>query len=359
MRYFRTESSQHDLARFLSGLLPEERSWLLCELMADQWGANKVIPKSADLLKAEFWLLARTGVAPNNWRNRVWLIFMLLRYGALRLKEIFGMEPDAMDFRLGVARISGQRGREVPLPLAAVRAILPIWPIWQRVASSSSSVNFLACDPSQLRRALQDCARNIGLSAGLLAPRALRHARARELELLGLHPALVSIFLGRRPESSHTFKQPCNLLRMRIQKEHIMKTSARNVFQGKVVKLADRGILTDVEIATANGLNVKSVITKTSRENLGLAIDKIVTALIKAPWVNIQSAAQACSEENCYNGVAREINQDENAREIVAELQEGNLICGVDLNPKGALEINEGDNVKVCFEPLAVILTVD
>jgi molybdopterin-binding protein len=66
-----------------------------------------------------------------------------------------------------------------------------------------------------------------------------------------------------------------------------MKISARNVLKGKVVRLIPGAVNTEVTIELPGGIQIVSIITKTSAENLGLAKGKEVYAVIKASNVMI------------------------------------------------------------------------
>jgi len=66
-----------------------------------------------------------------------------------------------------------------------------------------------------------------------------------------------------------------------------MKISARNVLKGKVKKVTHGAVNSEVVVELAGGIEVVSVITKTSAENLGLAPGKDVYAVIKATNVMI------------------------------------------------------------------------
>ncbi len=61
-----------------------------------------------------------------------------------------------------------------------------------------------------------------------------------------------------------------------------MKISARNVFKGKVVKLVEGAVNTEVVIELPGGDKIVSMITKASAEKLGLAVGKDAYAIVKA-----------------------------------------------------------------------------
>ena len=66
-----------------------------------------------------------------------------------------------------------------------------------------------------------------------------------------------------------------------------MKISARNVLRGKVKAVTHGAVNSEVVVELPGGIEVVSVITKTSAESLGLAKGKDVYAVIKATNVMI------------------------------------------------------------------------
>jgi molybdopterin-binding protein len=66
-----------------------------------------------------------------------------------------------------------------------------------------------------------------------------------------------------------------------------MKISARNVLKGKVEKIIEGAVNSEVVIKTAGGETIVSVITKESVESLGLKVGKEVYAVIKASNVMV------------------------------------------------------------------------
>jgi molybdopterin-binding protein len=66
-----------------------------------------------------------------------------------------------------------------------------------------------------------------------------------------------------------------------------MKISARNVLKGKVKNVTHGAVNSEVSVELAGGIEVVSIITKTSAESLGLAPGKDVYAVIKATNVMI------------------------------------------------------------------------
>jgi molybdopterin-binding protein len=66
-----------------------------------------------------------------------------------------------------------------------------------------------------------------------------------------------------------------------------MKISARNVLKGKVKGVTHGAVNSEIVVELPGGIEVVSVITKTSAENLGLTPGKDVYAVVKATNVMI------------------------------------------------------------------------
>jgi len=61
-----------------------------------------------------------------------------------------------------------------------------------------------------------------------------------------------------------------------------MKVSARNVLKGKVKTVNHGAVNSEVVLQLPNGVEIVSIVTKASAENLGLKEGKEVYAIIKA-----------------------------------------------------------------------------
>lgn len=67
----------------------------------------------------------------------------------------------------------------------------------------------------------------------------------------------------------------------------ITAVNARNQFRGKVKEVIEGPVVSEVDVETAGGLVVTSVVTTRSVRELGLAPGKDVIALVKATEVSI------------------------------------------------------------------------
>lgn len=66
-----------------------------------------------------------------------------------------------------------------------------------------------------------------------------------------------------------------------------MKLSARNVMKGTVKAITPGAVNVEVVIEVAPGVEVVSIITRSSAESLGLAVGKTAYAVVKASSVMI------------------------------------------------------------------------
>jgi molybdopterin-binding protein len=66
-----------------------------------------------------------------------------------------------------------------------------------------------------------------------------------------------------------------------------MQLSARNALKGTVKAIAHGSVNSEVTIEIAPGVEVTSIVTKSSTEKLGLAVGKEVYAVIKASDVMV------------------------------------------------------------------------
>ena len=66
-----------------------------------------------------------------------------------------------------------------------------------------------------------------------------------------------------------------------------MKLSARNVLKGKVLKVVKGAVNSEVTLELPSGIQIVSIITNSSVENLGLEESKQAYAVIKASNVMV------------------------------------------------------------------------
>lgn len=353
-----------DPQKLLSGLNRQQRGELMHALLAGNTPSQMPPLPGGELARAErwFWDLVLTATVPRhaNARMRMWFIFMFLRYGAMRLVEVFSLGNADLDFKAGIAHVAGTHARLVPLPLPACRRMENAWKDW---VSPLALERPLQCDASLVRRAFAQCAAACGIPPESMNASAIRRQRGFELAAAGLHPQLVAVFLGRSADYGIFLPQEGqNLIKKYIHREPAMKTSARNFFHGRITSLREQGILVEIILETNEGLQVAAVITRTSLKSLELVEGKMVNAIVKAPWVTVfsENARASSGMENCFQGKVEAVNRDSLACEILVALPQGNEICALYANgATPAADITPGARVFATFSAFAVILTED
>lgn len=344
----------------IHSLSPRERAQLLRTLLSGSQGSRHPLSSGVSgAVEQLLWRLANKPAPPYqiHARGRLWLIFMLLRYAGIRLSEIFRLRDQDCAFQAGMIYC---QNRKIPLPENAARKLAGFWSKWPGRAASPFP---LACDSSQVRRGFANCAKLCGIEPGMLNASALRRQRALELEANGMPQTLAAWLLGRRRDPApFSMVEAQAIINQQIKQENRMKTSARNVFNGEIAKIEEHGILVNVLLKTPGGLQISSIITRTSKDSLRLEPGMPAAALIKAPWVTVLTENERASAgiENTYQGTVKKITRDELACEIHIELPQGIQICSLYANGASPSEgIHENSEVLVTFSPFSVILTAD
>lgn len=303
-------------------------------------------------------------------RSRVWLVFLLLRYGGLRLAEVL-----AFDDLRGVAAerdvilVGGAYAREVPLApsvLARVREVLAE-PEAQAVRGRLTHL-----DEGYLRRCFYARAKECGLPSRRLCARVLRNSRAIELCRGGMPLKIVYAFLGQQSTDrtagflQYSEEDAKAIIHHYLHKEMKMKTSARNVFPGRITNIRRGDVLVEVDITTRNGLKLISIITDQSCETLGLEKEMAVTATVKAPWVILvrpdlaESLDTLHTSGNRFLGRVSSLRRSDIVTEVEVELPEGSRVCAlITTDSCDHLDLKIGDAMVAVFKAFSVVLAVE
>ena len=96
-----------------------------------------------------------------------------------------------------------------------------------------------------------------------------------------------------------------------IEKELLRKTSARNIFFGKIRAIQSGDIQSKIDMITLSGASVTTVITNDSLVRLGLKIGSLINAEVKAPWVILKKGNDKpdCTAENQFQGAISKITE--------------------------------------------------
>lgn len=362
---------QEELDMLLHGLDGEERDYLKRGLARSEDAPPRCDVGRLDdeeLRAAEAWFWRRYAEAGDararRAHARLWCIFVLLRYGGLRLVEALSLEARHVDGEATALHIEGEHARRIPFPAAPYRLMRRIFDDPSLLAPGGS---LLRCDASHVRRSLRHCETACGLPGGVLTVRNLRRTRLQELLRQGTPPSIVDMFAGRgrrrqagelRCDGESAYELLCTYVR----RGGSPRTSARNVFHGRIEEVRAVGIMVRVVLRTPGGLRVTAMITDESCSNLHLVRGMRATAIVKAPWIIVDAdrggGRSHAVTQNCFRGTVAHVREDATLAEIVISLPDGNQACALHLRGENAVP-PVGSAVWVIFKALSVILTLE
>lgn len=330
-------------------------------------GVKHLSDAQADALTASFRDWARVARPTHRQaRQRVWLTYLVLRFTGARLGEVLAL--DALeDVRLPEGTVlyrSGpdEEGREVLLPPEVAEELSRFV---TDPANRAVARDLFRLDQGYVRRKFQERARDAGLPAGLANPRTLRHTRAVELLREGVPLVVLQRLLGHGSAdltAGYLNFSPADeqrILNYHIQRELIMKTSARNMFTGKVTRVAKNGLLAEVDVTTPGGITVTALITERSFKKMGLAEGSQATALVKAPFVLVDAGEDApeASASNCYRAEVNRVLCDGVVCEVDMTLEDKTPAVSVITEASARkLGLAQGSKVWCAFKAMSVIL---
>jgi molybdate transport system regulatory protein len=137
-----------------------------------------------------------------------------------------------------------------------------------------------------------------------------------------------------------------------------LRTSARNALRGTVARLGEGAVTVEVGLSLGDGVEIVSVITRRSAEELGLAVGKPAVALIKSSFVAL--ARDASAGVNRLDGVIVDREDGDEASEIRLTLTAGKtLVATTSRRQADDLGLSVGERVVALIEPANIILAVE
>jgi molybdate transport system regulatory protein len=300
--------------------------------------------------------------------GRIWLAYLLIRFTSAKLGEVVAIQERDVDLVRGTLRLGagkdGRAGREVQLPRDVVQALRAYL---EDPDTGRTAGEVFRLDQGFVRRKFYQRADACSIPRDLASPRVLRASRALELLRGGVPLPVVQRILGQKSANltaGYVDYEPADVSHVfeaYLLNELRTRTSARNLFAGRIARIKRGQILSEVELKTAAGHRIVSVITNTSLDNLGLKRGSPATGLIKAPSVTIVRSAEtpATSARNVLRGRVKAVRSDGVLAEIVAMLSGGVEVCAlITAHSAERLGLVEADEVWVVFDTSAVILSI-
>ncbi|MEW6219544.1 MAG: TOBE domain-containing protein [Thermodesulfobacteriota bacterium] len=301
-------------------------------------------------------------------RQRLLLIFLLIRYAGAKLSEALAFAPSQdLDLAEQVVRLgragAGPRGpREVPVPAPLARELQEML---ARPPMPEAAPRRLAVDPGFVRRKFYERAEACGFPKRLGAPELIRKARAVELIQNNLPLPAVQTLMGHSTPSltaagvSFSAAEIRQVTRHYLDREATRKTSARNTFIGKVEAIERGDIQSRVTLVTMGSSRVAAVITNDSLVRLGLRPGRLITAEVKAPWLLLQQGGEEprSTADNRFSGTVVRILSGQATTEVVVRTDEGTELCAVVTSESARqLGLQEQDPAWVLFNGYSVVL---
>ncbi len=141
-----------------------------------------------------------------------------------------------------------------------------------------------------------------------------------------------------------------------------MRTSARNHFAGRVVRVAAGAINDEVELELSGGDRIVAIVTHESVEQLGLLVGDSVMALIKASSILVATHSGMGTKLSARNQLAGTISRivpGSVNTEIVIALSGGNSIVAViTVASANDMQLVEGMPASAIFKASSVILAL-
>jgi molybdate transport system regulatory protein len=135
-----------------------------------------------------------------------------------------------------------------------------------------------------------------------------------------------------------------------------LRTSARNALRGTVAGIEDGEVTAQVILALGDGVEIVSVITRRSCEELGLAVGAPAIALIKSSFVVLAEGAGP-DGLNRLSGIVADREDGREVSEIRLTLSAGKTLVAT--VPASATLPAIGDRAMAIVEPSNVILAVE
>jgi molybdate transport system regulatory protein len=318
------------------------------------------------------WAISPKRVDHRNARDRILLVFLIIRYTGARLNEVLSLDlvkdfaPDNNTVSFGKKQAGKKANdRQVQIPEKITADILSI------LSDSESKWpdgSVLRIDPAHVRRKFYEQAVAIGLPSNLGAPETIRKSRAVELMRSNMPLQVVQKILGHStPNLAASYVEFSDTEIRQVAKyfadrENHLKTSARNSFYGKIRTIHQGKIESLVEVVSVSGNSITSIITNGSLVRLGLKPGMLITAEVKAPWIQLykNESVPVCSADNIFHGTVSQITKNRVTAEIAVQLADGTELCAIITEKtRQQMGILKQDTLWAFFDAFAVVLHVD
>lgn len=319
------------------------------------------------------WAKASKGPSHRNSRDRILLIFLIIRYTGARLNEVltldllkdFDSDNNTVRFCKSYIGKDFNSSRDVQIPETISAEIQTMT---SDLESRWPGGSVFQIDPAHVRRKFYEQATAIGIKNSMGNPETIRKSRAVELMRSNMPLQVVQKIMGHSsPNLAASYVEFSDaeigqVAKYFADRENHRKTSARNSFYGKISVIHNGAIQTLVEVVSVSGNSVTSIITNGSLARIGLKPGMLITAEVKAPWIQLckNESAPNCTADNMFQGTVHHITKNRTTAEIVVRLPDGTELCAI-ITEKARKQMNiqTKDILWAFFDAFAVVLHVD
>ena len=312
-------------------------------------------------LRWEQWEAEATTTSRRIVRARLHLLFLLIRFGGLRLGEALELDAKAaVDVVTCMVHVPGASARDVLLPMGCMRHIRRILSLPE---AEGMGAEFLRFDQGFVRRKFYEVASPLELDSALVGPRALRYARG--LELLELHVPfnLVQKFLGQEKSSQiAAFLDFAGGAARRY-----VGGGSPDQNSGKDCRNSMLGTITDItlgmrsvrlEVTTFSDLRLVSLCSHKDFSRMDLHLHQVVTAFIEPDQIVI-APDPLPGFSNGFCAPVAELHREQVETFIGIRLDDGTtLYSHQETDVLDTMRLYEGRKVWMLFPARAVSLSV-
>jgi molybdate transport system regulatory protein len=137
-----------------------------------------------------------------------------------------------------------------------------------------------------------------------------------------------------------------------------LRTSARNALRGTIARIDDDEVTARVVLSLGDGVEIVSVITRRSRQDLGLTVGKPAVALVKSSFVGLAPVDPAIpGDHNQLAGVVDDREDGAAVSEISLAVGAGKILVAT--VPRTPATPAIGDRAVAVIDPSDVLLAVE
>ncbi len=312
-------------------------------------------------LRWEAWEAEATTTAKKIVRARLHLLFLLIRYGGLRLGEALGLNArEAIDTVTGMVHLPSPGGRDILLPLSCMKHI-------RRILSlpEAEDAAFLHFDQGFVRKKFYAVAQGLGLAPGMAGPRAIRYARG--LELLRLHVPfnVVQAFLGQQKTAQVAeFLEFAGGEAKDIVREsasgRLPKEEEINSFIGIITSMETGMRAASIEVTTFSDLVITALCDMSRFMDMAPHLNQVVTVAIDPEHIVLSTEKETGSLQGPVKATVVSLHKDTVESFLTLELPDGTLVSAVlESAPLARLRLRQGSQVYMSFPARAVRIMTD